>query len=93
VEQVGTDPKGHPTGYRLIVTNDQKRPVTLEVEFARDAGTRLVSRTRLSERDGFALWTVTIPGNGTATLNYRVAQVAPSASPAAAGRARPGRRK
>jgi hypothetical protein len=75
VEQVRSDPNGRWIDYRLTVSNDQRRPIRLEVEFARPDDTRLVPGTRLTERDGYPLWTVTVPANGTATLRYRVEQL------------------
>ena len=54
----------------LMVTNDLSRPVPFEAEF--EGAPNLVrSRTRLERRDGRALWRVTVPANGTATLRYR----------------------
>jgi hypothetical protein len=93
VEQIRSDPNRRWADYRLTVSNDQPQPVRLEVELARAPDARLVPRTRLTERDGFPLWTITVPANGTATLRYRVAQAVPTASPAAAGRPRPARRR
>jgi hypothetical protein len=74
IEQVTAAPDDHWTDYRMVVTNDQNRPVRFEAEFARSDGTRLVPRTRLGERDGMALWAVNVPAGGTATLRYRVEQ-------------------
>jgi hypothetical protein len=75
VEPVRRDPNGRWTDYRLTVSNDQRRPVRVEVELARPDDTRLVPGARLTERDGYPLWTVTVPANGTATLRYRVEQL------------------
>jgi hypothetical protein len=75
VERVRSDPSGRWTDYRLTVSNDQSRPVRFEVEFARPDDTRLIPGARLTERDGYPLWTVTLPANGTASLRYRVEQL------------------
>jgi hypothetical protein len=75
VERVASGPDNRWVDYRLTVTNDQNRAVPFEAELARDPDTRLVPRTRLTERDGYPLWSVRIPANGTATLRYRVEQL------------------
>ena len=57
--------------YALVVTNDSPTAIRYEAEFAADDRT-LRADTRLGRRNGRALWAVTIPGNGSATLRYRV---------------------
>jgi hypothetical protein len=75
VERIASGPDNRWVDYRLTVTNDQNRAAQFEAELARPADTRLVPRTRLTERDGYPLWSVRIPANGTATLRYRVEQL------------------
>ena len=57
--------------YALVVTNDSPTAIRYEAEFAADDRT-LRADTRLGRRNGRALWAVTIPANGSATLRYRV---------------------
>lgn len=58
--------------YEVVVTNDRPHPIAYELEIgAQPAQVR--SETRLGRRNGMALWSVTIPANGSATLRYRVA--------------------
>ena len=75
VDRIASGPNNSWVDYRLTVTNDQTRAVMFEAELARPADTRLVPRTRLTERDGYPLWVVRVPANGTATLRYRVEQL------------------
>jgi hypothetical protein len=56
--------------WEILVTNDRSVPVTFEAEIG-DAETRIVSRTRLTSREGMTLWTARVPANGTARLRYR----------------------
>ncbi|HEV2867498.1 MAG TPA: hypothetical protein VGX37_13395 [Allosphingosinicella sp.] len=56
--------------YRLVVTNDQARPVRFEAEFEDSTGFR--PGRRLGRRDGRPLWTVTVPAHGRAVLRYRL---------------------
>ena len=60
-------PKEQGGGYRLTLTNDMSRPQLAEIELPLEAkpGDR-----RLIERDGWKLWRVTVPANGTAEMTY-----------------------
>jgi hypothetical protein len=58
-----------PDFARLTLTNDQPRPQVAEVELP--LGYRGVS-AKLVKRDGWMVWRVTIPANGSAKLTYRV---------------------
>jgi hypothetical protein len=60
--------------YRLTVTNDHAVPVRYEAEFATDEHRRFRPRRRLPSRHGRPLWAVTVPANGTASLDYRVTE-------------------
>ena len=53
---------------RLTLTNDQPRPQIAEVELP--LAYRGVS-VRLVKRDGWMVWRVTVPANGTAKLTFR----------------------
>lgn len=55
---------------RITVTNAKPYPVRFEAQIL-GGGTRIVSRTKLRERDGDPLWTVTVPANGSRTLTFR----------------------
>lgn len=57
-------------GLELVVTNDSPQPQTAEIELPLRA--RAMGRARLVERDGWRLWRVRVPANGTATLRYRL---------------------
>jgi len=57
--------------YEIVVTNDGAAPVAFEAELVAQPG-RPTSETELSTRNGMALWAVTVPANGTATLRYRL---------------------
>jgi len=57
--------------HRLTVTNDHAAPVRYEAEFDVDEGERFRPRQRLASRHGRPLWAVTVPANGSATLDYR----------------------
>ena len=56
-------------GYQLIVTNDLASSQTVEIELPLNM--RAVSGGSLVKRDGWMLWRVTVPANGTAQLRYR----------------------
>jgi hypothetical protein len=66
---VKTGGDGKRGNYLLTVTNDQARPVRFEADFA-DVG--LVTDRRIGRRNGRPLWSVTVPANGSATLNYQL---------------------
>jgi hypothetical protein len=59
--------------YRLTVTNDRAMPVAYEAVFYDDPETMRFAR-RLGRRHGRPMWAVTLPPNGSATLDYRVAR-------------------
>ncbi|CAN5232091.1 DUF4139 domain-containing protein [soil metagenome] len=61
---------GKRADYRVALTNALDRPVQVEVKIHTDAAEMPRSRVKLSRRDGAWLWSVTVPANGTATLNY-----------------------
>jgi hypothetical protein len=57
------------TSFKLVVTNDMASAQTVEIELpleARATGKKLV------KRDGWMLWRVIVPANGTAELTYRL---------------------
>ena len=56
-------------GYLLTLTNDLARPQIAEIELP--LGTKARGGARLVKRDGWLLWRVTVPANGTAELRYR----------------------
>ena len=58
--------------HRLTVTNAKDRPVRFEAKLPGTANRISRPSARLSMRDGSALWTVTVPANGSATLSYRI---------------------
>jgi hypothetical protein len=55
-------------GYLLTVTNDLARPQTVEIELPLDAK---AGSAKLVKRDGWMLWRVTVPANGTSELRWR----------------------
>ncbi|HEV2816031.1 MAG TPA: hypothetical protein VGW40_02225 [Allosphingosinicella sp.] len=57
--------------HRLTVTNDHAVPVRYEAEFEVGEDERFRPRQRLPSRHGRPLWAVTLPANGSATLDYR----------------------
>jgi hypothetical protein len=58
--------------YILTVTNDQAAPVRYELEFLPGEGGEVRPRgARFGRRNGYPLWVVTVPANGSATLRYR----------------------
>lgn len=60
--------------YRMIVTNANPWDVTYEARInPGDDGVRLERpSTRLTTKDGKPLWSVTVPANGTAALDYTI---------------------
>jgi hypothetical protein len=56
-------------GFLLTVTNDLPSPQTVEIELPLEA--RALSGGKLVKRDGWMLWRVRVPANGTAELRYR----------------------
>ena len=61
--------------YRLTVTNASPRAVRFEAELDVDSDNRFDSSRRLPRRDGRPLWAVTVPANGSATLNYSLREI------------------
>ena len=57
--------------YEVVVTNDRPHPIAYELEIGVQPS-QVQSETRLGRRNGMALWTATVPANGSATLRYRV---------------------
>jgi len=57
--------------YEVVVTNDRPHPIAYELEIAVQPS-QVRSETQLGRRNGMALWSVTIPANGSVTLRYRV---------------------
>jgi hypothetical protein len=59
--------------YEIVVTNDRSTPVAFEAEIM-PQNWRATSQTPLSTRNGMALWQVSVPANGSATLRYRLSR-------------------
>lgn len=61
------------SSYRLTLTNAAAEPMVAEIAIGapQDRAMRSPSR-RLTRRDGLWLWSVTVPGNGAASLDYRL---------------------
>lgn len=57
--------------YEVVVTNDRPYPIAYELEIGVQPA-QVRSGTTLGRRNGMALWSVTIPANGSVTLRYRV---------------------
>ena len=57
--------------YLLTLTNDLPSAQTVEIELPLEA--RAIKGGRLVKRDGWMLWRVRVPANGTAQLRYRIA--------------------
>ena len=55
---------------RLTLTNALSTPQVVEIELPLEA--KAVSGGRLVKRDGWMLWKVAVPANGTAELRYRI---------------------
>lgn len=56
-------------GFLLALTNDLPQPQTVEIELPLEA--RAIKGGKLVKRDGWMLWRVRVPANGTAELRYR----------------------
>ncbi|HUE78333.1 MAG TPA: hypothetical protein VMN38_01700 [Sphingomicrobium sp.] len=54
----------------LTLSNDSRETQTVEIELPLEA--RAVTGGKLVKRDGWMLWRVRVPANGTAQLRYRV---------------------
>ena len=66
------DEEKQGTDYRVTVSNDQAVPVQFEGEFNLDDDVEFQPGRRLPRRDGRPLWSVRVPANGTAVLQYSV---------------------
>jgi hypothetical protein len=55
--------------YEVVVTNDRPQPIAYELEIAAQPA-QVRSDIRLGRRNGMALWTATVPANGSVTLRY-----------------------
>ena len=56
-------------GYVLTLTNDLATPQIVEIELS--PSVRATNGARLVKRDGWMLWRVTVPANGSVQLRYR----------------------
>ncbi len=67
--------KDRTATYRLAVTNANRWPVAYEAKFDAGSGQKVAPvGASLIKRDGKLVWAVTIPANGSVTLNYTVKQ-------------------
>lgn len=57
--------------YRLTATNANGLPISFEATFSPGNG-KLSFAKKLGKRDGKPLWAITVPANGTATLDYTI---------------------
>jgi hypothetical protein len=57
-------------GFLLTLTNDMRQAQTVEIELPLEA--RAVKGGNLVKRDGWMLWRIRVPANGTSQLRYRV---------------------
>jgi hypothetical protein len=64
-----TESDGAPGQYRLILSNDLPTAQTVEVELPLEAE---AIGSRLIQREGWRLWRVAVPANGTSELRYRL---------------------
>ena len=62
--------------YELTVSNDHAEPILFEAEIA-SGDLVFDGPRRLARRNGMSLWSVTVPGNGTATLRYTLTRARP----------------
>jgi hypothetical protein len=67
--------------YRLTVTNDRAVPVSYQAILHRDPE-EIRFGQRLGRRGGWPMWAITIPANGSVTLDYRVRREPPPRPPA-----------
>lgn len=58
--------------YRLTVTNALPGAIAYEARIALGEGERIAAGARLGRDGGVRTWTVTVPANGRATLDYQV---------------------
>ncbi len=57
-------------GYVLEVTNANRWPIAYEAKIDPRYGAIVATGARLGKRDGKAIWALTVPANGSATLRY-----------------------
>jgi hypothetical protein len=57
-------------GYSLVLINDLATAQAADIELPLNA--RALDGTQLVKRDGWMLWRVVVPANGTASIRYRV---------------------
>ena len=57
--------------YEVVVTNDRPYAIAYELEIGVQPA-QVRSATTLGRRNGMALWSTTVPANGSMTLRYRV---------------------
>ena len=70
VHERRTGQGGAAGDFLLTLSNDSREPQMVEIELPLEA--RAVTGGRLIKRDGWMLWRVRVPANGTAQLRYRV---------------------
>ena len=63
------DSDGGPGTYELVISNDAREARIAEVRLPPDI--RVIGPSKLVKQDGFQLWRLSVPANGTATLRYR----------------------
>jgi hypothetical protein len=62
--------RGQGSDFTLTLTNDSRETQTVEIELPLEA--RAIGGGKLVKRDGWMLWRVRVPANGTAQLRYRI---------------------
>lgn len=66
------DSEGPGERKRLTISNANPFPIRYEARIRIGDGERLRAERRLVRRDGRSIWSVTVPANGRATLDYSV---------------------
>ncbi len=61
--------RGETSSYHLVLTNDLPEAQTIEIELPLEAK---ASGRKLVKRDGWMLWRVSVPANGTSELSYNI---------------------
>ncbi|MDO7843929.1 DUF4139 domain-containing protein [Sphingomonas immobilis] len=72
VESEGTKSGTDWKGYQLVVRNANPRPVRFEAILGDEPGRVNNASGKLYRKDGHWRWPVTVPANGSATLDYRL---------------------
>jgi hypothetical protein len=67
------------SNYHLVLSNDHKQAVRVDVEFGEDDGedkqfVPLSRRVKFGRRNGRTIWSVKVPGNGKVELDFRVTE-------------------